>query len=739
MVLDTTNGTSDDRKLTQGQRRALESQVERIRDDFLARAKELGYRVEVQPRPPQGLRFCADVFAGSTRVGRLCTRRTKVSWRPSGSSHPTRLNNEQDVRALLPPPQEAEGKAPSPAGPSAPPSSLQEAIVPVAVTASAVAEAPPASAGMRRTVEPTPPPAGVLLAPMGAEHPEETSPPEPTPAAEGEKEPMPAAEERREASPAVEKPPAKPATSLSRAMTSFKEGEFEKAIQWAKLALAENPESPTARDILARSQRLVQSAHAEEEATSPAAAATQAPLGAESPPVPPMPSTRALVPEPPIHRELDARPEAPTPEKAGPSLYPPSLRPAPPTTAKTTQIPPPAAPKRRTSPWVFVAFGIVVIALWVTKPRGVFPQRDAQPLPPAPTDTLLQLREQAAMMMRDVEADTLGLPHEDAMAVALAILERSPADSTAVAQIGRLSARADSLARPGLRNNRLSEASQLLELGRRGWQALRVAAPSDSGIRHVQLQNDLLREVLAAKQEMHSFMVPVPAGPFLRGSSRGGLDARPERELQISGFYIGKVEVTNRQYRAFMLDTGAPPPGGTQERGGWHDTSYPEGQADLPVVYVSWEEAARFAVWAGKRLPTEAEWEKAARGSDGRAYPWGNEFEQTRVVSRGAASPMPVGSIPSGTSPCGALDMAGNIREWTADYYDPLFYGRSPQADPTGPAHGRERVVRGGSWRHDCDVEGLTHFRRKEPPASRADDLGFRLAVSDSVYHTQTR
>ncbi|MCU0610859.1 MAG: formylglycine-generating enzyme family protein, partial [Candidatus Eisenbacteria bacterium] len=330
---------------------------------------------------------------------------------------------------------------------------------------------------------------------------------------------------------------------------------------------------------------------------------------------------------------------------------------------------------------VFVLFAVVVIALWVTRPRPYSPGPPPEPLPAA-MDTLAVLREQATRMLRDLRGDTLGTSGGAALEKLLDILQHEPADSDAMAQIVVLSSREDSLAQAHLRANRFVRASEFLDQGRRGWQAAGVRA--DSAVARLQVRNGILQEILEAKRAMFTSMVHVPAGPFRRGSNRGGLDARPERDIQVSGFYIDRTEVTNAQYRAFLMDIAAD--GSVQE--------LPMGNANLPVVSVSWDEAARFAAWAGKRLPTEAEWEKAARGTDGRAYPWGDEFDQARVIGRGAASVQPVGSAPLGASPYGAMDMAGNVREWTADYYDPLYYGRSPSADPTGPARGRDRVVR---------------------------------------------
>ncbi len=203
-------------------------------------------------------------------------------------------------------------------------------------------------------------------------------------------------------------------------------------------------------------------------------------------------------------------------------------------------------------------------------------------------------------------------------------------------------------------------------------------------------------------------MVWVPAGEFLMGSTDAdkyaGSDEKPQRRVYLDGYWMYKYEVTVAQYRAFCAATGRALPRFPSGRswagkGGWTDPAL----QNHPIVNVTWRDATAYAAWAGVQLPTEAQWEKAARGTDGRIYPWGNAWDQAKCAnyynsSSKGISTWPVGSFPAGVSWCGAHDMAGNVWEWCADWYQSEYYKTAPARNPTGPATGTFRVLRGGSW-----------------------------------------
>ncbi len=211
-------------------------------------------------------------------------------------------------------------------------------------------------------------------------------------------------------------------------------------------------------------------------------------------------------------------------------------------------------------------------------------------------------------------------------------------------------------------------------------------------------------------QAFDASMVHVPAGEFLMGSDGGDVDERPQRRVYLDAFEIDRYEVTNLQYRRFLLATGQAPPERWPERyvallpnrnPDWRGTDFPAGEATYPVTAVNWEDASAYCAWVGKRLPTEAEWEKAARGIDGRTYPWGNGWYpgKANVGATGVGYTQPVGSYPGGASPYGALEMAGNVWEWVTDLYDRQYYTSAPSRNPTGPESGTgERILRGGAW-----------------------------------------
>jgi sulfatase modifying factor 1 len=215
-------------------------------------------------------------------------------------------------------------------------------------------------------------------------------------------------------------------------------------------------------------------------------------------------------------------------------------------------------------------------------------------------------------------------------------------------------------------------------------------------------------------------MVLVPAGAFWMGGDRHGDNEKPRHEVTLDAFYIDKYEVTNALYRTFMRATR----GTTGRFWAWvYSTS---NDAKQPVVSVSWDDADAYCRWAGKRLPTEAEWEKAARGTDGREYPWGNQWEAGRanVSWLGLAD---VGSYPTGASPYGVHDMAGNVWEWVADRYAEDYYKGSPRRNPQGPDAGTSRVLRGGSWMSRASSARVAG-RSLSKPDVQDPTTGFRCA-----------
>ncbi len=291
------------------------------------------------------------------------------------------------------------------------------------------------------------------------------------------------------------------------------------------------------------------------------------------------------------------------------------------------------------------------------------------------------------------------------------------------------------------------------------------------------------------KQNIPKDMVLVPEGPFLMGSTEEDIEKLleldrnveagrfevevPQREVNLSAYLIDKYPVTNAEYKKFIES------GGYEQREFWSKlgwdyvllskpldngdlSSVMDGEDDCPVVNVSWYEAEAFANYIGKRLSTEAEWEKAARGTDGRVYPWGNEFDKSKINSAESKieKPTPVTKYSQSTSEYGCFDMVGNVWEWTADWYDSQYYRCAPDKDPQGPAKAENepffgrpeevgtsiyelepskagsstlsncKVLRGGSW----NGAGVVHIRCAnrdyDEPDYKNDTIGFRCAMS---------
>jgi len=232
----------------------------------------------------------------------------------------------------------------------------------------------------------------------------------------------------------------------------------------------------------------------------------------------------------------------------------------------------------------------------------------------------------------------------------------------------------------------------------------------------------------------------VPAGSFMMGSEDGRDNELPVHQVSLSGFWIGKCEVTNDQYVTFLNEVQ---PANVNDWLGIGDTAcgieYVAGtyqsKSQLgphPVTYVNWYGAQAYCEHYLYALPTEAQWEYAAAGPDARTYPWGNVWAPEKCcngVNRGPfGNTYPVGSFPTGASWCGALDMAGNAREWCADWYSRTYYGVSPELNPAGPDDGLYKVLRGGSWHDDHPSNLRCAVRIDYAPAAPYYNHGFRCA-----------
>ena len=238
-------------------------------------------------------------------------------------------------------------------------------------------------------------------------------------------------------------------------------------------------------------------------------------------------------------------------------------------------------------------------------------------------------------------------------------------------------------------------------------------------------------------------MVLVPGGSFPMGvppgDRDGGRDEYPRHDVALDAFYIDKYEVTNGRYLEFVRSTAhrAPQHPTNKKRNLWDGGLMPESIAERPVINVDWFDADAYCRWAGKRLPTEAEWEKAARGGDDRRFPWGNVEPTNKHLNYnqqwiGEKTLMPVGSYEAGKSPYGAYDMAGNVWEWVADWYDARYYEKSPGNNPQGPASGTKKVIRGAGWQNETPTVRI--FTRVESdPAVRNESTGFRCAADAPV------
>jgi formylglycine-generating enzyme required for sulfatase activity len=255
--------------------------------------------------------------------------------------------------------------------------------------------------------------------------------------------------------------------------------------------------------------------------------------------------------------------------------------------------------------------------------------------------------------------------------------------------------------------------------------------------------------VTETRQADGMMMIYIPARKFTMGSDEGEADEGPIHDVYLDDYWMDQTEITNGMY-ALCVESGScetPMKMGSYTRASYYDNKL---FADYPVIYVDWDMAKAYCEWAGARLPTEAEWEKAARSEDARIYPWGNDWDVLKLrrlnfadknnpemtsdinVDDGYRDTAPVGSYPGGKSPYEIYDLAGNVWEWVADWYDPLYYRDSPLNNPPGPTSPTQeitmRVLRGGAWVAANQNVFHTSNRNGLNPSNFSESIGFRCA-----------
>lgn len=234
---------------------------------------------------------------------------------------------------------------------------------------------------------------------------------------------------------------------------------------------------------------------------------------------------------------------------------------------------------------------------------------------------------------------------------------------------------------------------------------------------------------LAVNAKDGSLLVHVPAGEFEMGSAEGegNVNERPRHRVELSGYWIGVYAVTNAQYLRFVEATGHRAPGNTRHR--------EKGLADHPATDVSWDDSLAYAKWAGCKLASEAQWERACRGPLGLAYPWGEDWDETKCRNdrnKGSERTSVVYGYAKGVSGWGTYNQSGNVWEWCADWYEEKYDTSSAKKDPRGPERGSYRVFRGGSWRYGGPGFFRAAYRGWYDPGSLGGGAGFRLVRAAS-------